>query len=123
MNYPSISRRSVPRRLPIAVGLTFSIAGLILAISASNVVHAESTQVQHNVMAGKSADAQTRHLETSIGREHRTREAELHKSGVAKKNPQRSNTRQKLDQEGKAGTGSFPDRNQGSQRKVRRALV
>lgn len=123
MNYPSISGRGIPHSLPVAAGLTFCIAGLILALSAPNAVYAGDTQVQHNATANKSVGAQTRRPGTSTGREYRIKEDKPHKSGVVRKNPQRSNTRQELDQEEKAGTGSFTNRDQGGQRKVRRALA
>ncbi|HEX8874717.1 MAG TPA: hypothetical protein VF780_08825 [Nitrosospira sp.] len=118
MNHPSIGR-GIPHSLSIAVGLTFSVAGLILALS--SVVYAEGTQLRHDTTTSKAEGTQTTGPETSAGRGYGTQEGDLHKSGVMKKNPQRSNIRHEPDQQD--GTGSFTNRDPGNQRKIRRGLA
>lgn len=129
MNYPSISRQTMPRCRLIAAGLTFSAAALILILSASSIVHAQELQaqgtpVQRSVAtSGQSRGAQIRHSKTSMERQHRIGVGEPARRGAVKKNPQRSHTRQEMDQEEKAGAESSTDRDQGNQRKARRALA
>ncbi|SEK81802.1 hypothetical protein [Nitrosovibrio tenuis] len=121
MNHPSISGKATPHPLPLTVGLTFSVAALIVAFSASNTVHAQGTSIQRSATSGQPAGMQARSAVTSTGRD-RIREGQSHKSGV-KKNLQRSNIKQEIEQGEKARAAPFIDRDQEIPRKVRRALA
>ncbi len=44
MNYSSVSRKAMPYSLPIAVGLIFGVVGLIMILSAFDLVCAASRQ-------------------------------------------------------------------------------
>jgi len=129
MNYPSMSRQTMLHSRLITAGLTFSAAALILVLSASSIAHAQGSQaqgtpVQRSVAtSGQSLGAQIRHSKTSMERQHRIGVGEPARRGAVKKSPQRSHTRQEMNQEEKAGAESATDRDQGIQRKARRALA
>ena len=129
MNYPSMPRQIMLHSRRIASGPTFIAAALILTLSASSMVHAQELQaqgtpVQRSVAtSGQFLGAQIRPSKTSMERPHRIPVGEPVERGAVKKNPQRSHTRQKMDQKGKAGAESSTARNQGNQRKARRALA
>jgi hypothetical protein len=120
MNYPSISVKIMSQSLPIAIG-TLSITALIIAASISD--DARETSVQRSITQEQSVGTQIRCAETSIERQYPAGTGESGKSGTAKKNRQRLDMRPEVDREEKAGGSSSTDRDQGSQRKVRRALA
>ena len=129
MNYPSMPRQTMLHSRRIAAGPTFIAAALILILSASSMVHAQELQaqgtpVQRSVAtSGQFLGAQIRPSKTSMERQHRIAVGEPARRGAVKKNPQRSHTRQEMDQKGKAGAESSTARDQGNQRKARRALA
>jgi hypothetical protein len=121
MNYPSISGKSQPQFLPKAIGLAFGIPALIWILSASGMVHAGTAAARDSAASGRYAGSQIRYSETSMESRHRVNVPA--KSGVVKKNPQPSNIKQEMDREEKTAPGSSTGRDQGNQRKVRRALA
>lgn len=115
MNHPPISGKAQSNSLPLVVGLTFSVAGLILALSVSSIVHAQSTPMGNNTptpsplspppLAGEHDPG-----ETPSGQEYGIiKKGESHKSEAAKKGPDRSGKKQEK-REDKPGAGSIIDR-------------
>ncbi|HTJ55850.1 MAG TPA: hypothetical protein VL380_10615 [Nitrosospira sp.] len=94
---------------------------LIIAVSMSGTAHAQTTP--EGITSGLSMSAQIWYAETSIERQPPVGKGEPAKSGAGKKNSQRLDRRQEMNREEKAGGSSSTDRNQGSQRKIRRALA
>jgi hypothetical protein len=124
MNLPAIFVKTMPLSLPITIGLTLNAAALITAVSMSGTAHAQ-TAPEGSITSGLSLSmsAQIRYAETSIERQPPVGKGEPAKSGAGKKNSQRLDRRQEMNREEKAGGSSSTDRNQGSQRKIRRALA
>jgi hypothetical protein len=122
MNHPAIFVKTMPLSLSITIGLTLNAAALIIAVSMSGTAHAQ-TAPESSITSGLSMSAQIRYAETSIERQPSAGKGEPAKSGAGNKNSQRLDRRQEMNQEEKAGGSSSTDRNQGSQRKIRRALA
>jgi hypothetical protein len=124
MNHPAIFVKTMLLSLPITIGLTLNAAVLIIAVSMSGTAHAQ-TAPEGSITSGLSLSmgAQVRYAETSIGRQPPVGKGEPAKSGAGKKNSQRLDRRQEMNREEKAGASSSTDRNQGSQRKIWRALA
>lgn len=66
MNYRSTSEKASPHSRPLA-GLTLSIAGLMLAFSAPNLVHAQQGPMD-SPMPGQSSDDQYKQGKRPQGR-------------------------------------------------------
>ncbi len=92
------------------------------SVSMSGTAHAQ-TASESSITSGLSMSAQIRYAETSIERQPSAGKGEPAKSGAGNKNSQRLDRRQEMNREEKAGGSSSTDRNQGSQRKIRRALA
>jgi hypothetical protein len=122
MNHPAIFVKTTSLSLPITIGLTLNGAALIIAVSMSGAAHAQMAP-EGSITSGLSMSAQIRYAETSIERQPSVGKGEPAKSGAGKKNSQRLDRRQEMNREEKAGGNSSTDRNQGSQRKIRRALA
>jgi hypothetical protein len=90
----------------------------------SGTAHAQTTP-EGSITSGLSLSmsAQIWYAETSIERQPPVGKGEPAKSGAGKKNSQRLDRKQEMNREEKAGESSSTDRNQGSQRKIRRALA
>jgi hypothetical protein len=123
MNYPSISGTAQPQSLPKTIGVTFGIPALILVLSASSMVHAGTTSAWDSAVSGQNVGLQIKYSETSIESRHAVSVGEPAKSGAVKKNPQPSDIKQEMDRKEKTSPGSSTGRDQGNQRKARRALA
>jgi hypothetical protein len=120
MNHPAIFVKTMPLSLSITIGLTLNAAALIIAVSMSGTAHAQ-TAPESSITSGLYMSAQIRYAETSIERQPSAGKGEPAKSGAGNKNSQRLDRRQEMNREEKAGGSSSTD--QGSQRKIRRALA
>ncbi|SOD42555.1 hypothetical protein [Nitrosovibrio sp. Nv4] len=112
MNHSSISGKVPPNSLPLVIELTFSVAGLILALSASCIVHAQSTPVGNNTstQSPPAPGGEYNPGETPSGQEYSIiKKGEPDKSEAAKKGADRSSNKQEK-REDKPGTGSIIDR-------------
>jgi hypothetical protein len=105
MRTSSISRKI--GGLPFAVGLTFSIAGLITVLSAP-LVYAQSTPTggaTSGQSGGQSGGEQYKRGETPTGQQYGIiKEGEPHKSDAGKK-MDRSDDKQRAKRDGKSGGG------------------
>jgi len=122
MNYPSISGTAQPQSLPKTIGVTFGIPALILILSASSMVR-NGTSARDSAVSGQNVGLQIKYSETSIESRHAVSVGEPAKSGAVKKNPQPSDIKQEMDRKEKTSPGSSTGRDQGNQRKARRALA
>lgn len=108
MSCRSASVKARPHSLSL-VGLTLRIAGLILAFSASNLVHAQQGPMDSTV-PGQSAGDQYKRGETPTGQEYGViKKGEPHKSDAATKKGDRKGNRNEMNNEAKPGTGSTTD--------------
>ncbi|MBA4144061.1 MAG: hypothetical protein H0X43_14085 [Nitrosospira sp.] len=83
MNHPSMPDTLAPYSVFRAVGLTLSAAGLILALSASNIAYAQGTPMQDST-SGQSSDDQYKRGETPSGHRYGViKKGEPHKSDAA----------------------------------------
>jgi hypothetical protein len=124
MNHPSTSVKIMPQFLLIAIGLTLTLNIAALMKAAAFISgDAQAASVHHSTILRQSVGVRIKCAETSIERQYLAGNGEPAKSGTAKKNRQRLDIRPEVDREEKAGGSSSTDRDQGSQRKVRRALA
>ena len=108
MGYRSTSEKAPYS--PSSVRLTLSIVGLILAFSASNLVHAQQGPMDSPV-PGQSAGDQYKRGETPTGQEYGViKKGEPHKSDAATKKGDRKGSRDEMKNEPKSGTDSTVDR-------------
>ena len=109
MNYRSTSEKASRHSRPL-VGLTLSIAGLMLAFSAPNLVHAQQGPMDSPVPEQSSGD-QYKRGETPTGQEYGViKKGEPHKSDAATKKGHRRGSRDDMKNEAKPGTDSTTDR-------------
>lgn len=109
MNYRSTSEKASRHSRPVA-GLTLSIAGLMLAFSAPNLVHAQQGPMDSPVPEQSSGD-QYKRGETPTGQEYGViKKGEPHKSDAATKKGDRRGSRDDVKNEAKPGTDSTTDR-------------
>jgi hypothetical protein len=109
MSYRSTSEKAAQHSLS-STGLTLRIAGLILAFSASNLVHAQQGPMDSPV-PGQSTGDQYKRGETPTGQEYGViKKGEPHKSDAATKKGDRKGSRDEMKNEAKPGTDSTTDR-------------
>ena len=109
MNYRSTSEKAALHSRP-SVALTLSIAGLMLAFSAPNLVHAQHGPMD-SAVPGQSAGDQYKRGETPTGQEYGViKKGEPHKSDAAAKKGNRRGSRDDMKNEAKSGTDSTTDR-------------
>lgn len=109
MSYRSTSERVAPHSLS-SVGLTLSIAGLILAFSASNLVHAQQGPMD-STAPGQSAGDRYERGETPTGQEYGViKKGEPYKSDAATKKGEHKGSGDQIKNEAKPGTDSTTGR-------------
>lgn len=109
MNYRSTSEKASPHSRPL-VGLTLGIAGLMLAFSAPNLVHAQQGPMD-SPMPEQSSGDQYKRGETPTGQEYGViKKGEPHKSDAATKKGDRRESKDNMKNEAKPGTDSTTDR-------------
>lgn len=109
MNCRSTSEKASPHSR-LLVGLTLSIAGLMLAFSAPNLVHAQQGPMDSPV-PGQSSGDQYKRGETPTGQEYGIiKKGEPHKSDAATKRRDRGGSNDDMKNEARPGTDSTTDR-------------
>jgi hypothetical protein len=109
MSYRATSEKAAPHSLS-SVGRILSIAGLILALFAPNLVHAQHGPMDSTV-PGQSAGDQYKRGETPTGQEYGIiKKGEPHKSEAATKKGDRKGSRDEMKNAPKPGTDSTSDR-------------
>jgi hypothetical protein len=108
MNYLSTSEKGAAHSLS-SVGVALSIAGLVLAFLASNLVHAQQGPMDSPV-PGQSAGDQYKRGETPTGQEYGViKKGEPHKSDAATKKEDRKGNRDEMKNQPTSGTDSTVD--------------
>jgi hypothetical protein len=104
MTTSSISRKIALHTIPSAVGLTISIAGLIMVLAAP-VVYAQSAPMGDS-SSGQAPSGEYKRGETPTGQEYGViKKGEPHKSNAAGEKSNRSTHKHETKQNGKPGGG------------------
>lgn len=110
MNYPSIAKKAVLNPLLPTVGLKFSAAGLILALSALNLAYAQDASMGDSAAPGEPG-VEYKRGETPTGQEYGIiKKGEPQKSDAAEKKLERMDDKRELNQEAQPRAGSNVDR-------------